>query len=418
MRRWRGREIGFLVFAGVATMVIITAFIAMGTAAARLAGRGGDFLLPWRAARGFLFEDTEPYGAEIARQVQQDVYGREARAAVGEKPYILDEPFPVELFFLPLGFIHEAAMARGVYLLVSESALLALTFLSLRLTDWQPRRLFTILFFLVSALNFYSLTSLLEGSPVFVLGVLYAGVLLALRSGSDELAGALMALSMHRLEIGGLFLLFVLLRVLRQQRWRVLSGVFMTLFVLLALSFFADPGWVLSYLRATLANLHWSYGLSPGVILTGLWPEWGPRLGWGLTGLLLVVLASEWAAGATGDFRRFYWAACLTLAVTPLAGVRSELQSLAVLIIPLALIFAVVRERWRAGYWLGGSLLLLLFAAPWAVSLGTFVPPGLRQQVIFLLLPGFTVAGLYWTRWWAIRPPRTWLERVSVPEYR
>ena len=32
------------------------------------------------------------------------------------------------------------------------------------------------------------------------------------------------------------------------------------------------------------------------------------------------------------------------------------------------------------------------------------ITPGVR--------PAFTIAALYWTRWWYLRPPRTWYEHV------
>ena len=54
---------------------------------------------------------------------------------------------------------------------------------------------------------------------------------------------------------------------------------------------------------------------------------------------------------------------------------------------------------------------------PWALLLGAQIPEGWRKDLIFLFLPAFTVAGLYWIRWWAIRAPQTWLERATIREY-
>jgi hypothetical protein len=415
VRRLSGRDIFFLIFAGTAAAIILTAFVAMNLAAARAVGRGGDLLLPWRAARGFQLEDLPPYSGSMAGEVQNLVYGRAAGA--GEKPYFLHIPFQSLLLYFPLGFLRQPLMARAVYLLLSEAALLGLTYASLHLTDWQPRRLFTLLFLSTAALSFYSLTSLIEGSPAVLLGLLYAAILLTLRGEMDELAGALLALALQHLAIGGPFLLLILLRVIRQRRWRVITGMLMTLFVLLALAFLSYPGWGVPYILGVLADLRWHYGFTPGWIFIALWPEWGARLGWILTGLSILLLAMEWARAREGDWRRFHWTACLTLSLTPLLGMRSEMQNLVVLILPLALIVAIVRERWRAGYWMAAVLLLGAFGAPWLL-LRQIDDPNLRSSLIFLFLPVFTVLGLYWVRWWTTRPPRTWLERISVPEYR
>ncbi|HEY2980849.1 MAG TPA: hypothetical protein VGJ22_06685, partial [Anaerolineales bacterium] len=177
------------------------------------------------------------------------------------------------------------------------------------------------------------------------------------------------------------------------------------------------PDWILAYLRALLANLRADYGVSPALAFARLWPGLGTRLGWGLTAALGVVLLLEWTTVRRAEFRRFYWTACITLAVTPLFGLRTASENLVVLILPLALFFSVVRERWRAGYWLASALLFLITAFPWGLFFGPLFTRPLRNDLIFLFLPVLTVLGLYWIRWWALRPPRTWLQRASSGEY-
>lgn len=113
------------------------------------------------------------------------------------------------------------------------------------------------------------------------------------------------------------------------------------------------------------------------------------------------------------DFRRFIWAACLTLAATPLLGLRTEFSNLVVLFPCLTLIFAVTTDRWKTGIWLASLLLAIVLLVPWAFYVQWST---LRDQrfydYLFLFYPIFTVVGLYWIRWWFIRPPRTWLEHV------
>jgi hypothetical protein len=78
------------------------------------------------------------------------------------------------------------------------------------------------------------------------------------------------------------------------------------------------------------------------------------------------------------------------------------MENLAVLVVPLALIFAIIHDRWQK---FKDSLTLLLMSAlfliPWL-----FYFFRLPQDLLFLFLPLFTFIGLYWIRWWAIRPPR------------
>jgi hypothetical protein len=47
-----------------------------------------------------------------------------------------------------------------------------------------------------------------------------------------------------------------------------------------------------------------------------------------------------------------------------------------------------------------------------------FVPVRFQQETLFLWLPLFCLTGMYWIRWWALRPARTWLERAAINEYR
>jgi len=409
-------EIRLLVIFGLIALLALSTVIAANVMVAQRLGRGGEFILPWKAVRAFLFEKTEPYGGAVANFVQRQVYGRSAR--LGDEPYFLDLPLYLLLPYFSFGLFQDASIARGVYLSLSEIGLLALAFSSLRLTDWQPRRLFTISFFLFSALGFYSLLALLETTPAILLGLTYASILFALRSEVDELAGALLAISFSHWEIGGLFIFLVFLRVFYQKRWRVFSGFFLYTFFLVVLSFFARADWFFPFVVGLLANLRAEYGFSAGSVFIHLWPEIGSRLGWVLTGLVIVVLGFEWAKARGADFRRFYWTACLTLAATPLVGFRTEIENLVVLLIPLAFVFAIARERWKAGYWLSGALLAALLATPWILFLGGFLSPQLRDDLLFLFLPVVTVIGLYWIRWWAIRPPQTWTERVTRSEYR
>jgi len=409
-------DVALIVFLVFVALLIVSAFLVFNISVARVLGGGGDFLLPWKAARAFLFEQTEPYSGTVASFVQSQVYGR--LAVAGQDRYILTLPFHLLLLYFPFGLFRDATIARGLWLFLSEAALLALTFFSLHLTDWRPHRLFLILFFLFAALSFYSLDSLFEGTPAIFLGLIYVGILLSLRLELDELAGALIALSLYQWEIGSLFLFFIALRVFHERRWRVLAGFLMISIPLLGISFFVYPGWILPFVRGVFADWLVPYGFSPGMIFMHWWPELGSQFGWALTGVLLVVLIAEWSSARDAEFNRFYWASCLTLAFTPLFGFRSEIQNLAVLLPPLALIFAIVRERWKAGYWLTVALLLFFFAAPWYLLLKASIASQQRDDLLFLFLPVFTVIGLYWIRWWAIRPPRTWLERATRSEYR
>jgi hypothetical protein len=400
----------FLFLAGFALVALLAVLAFANTSLARILPDGGEFYLLRMGGRAFLFERIEPYSASVPAAVQEQVYGRTARS--GEELYILDLPFHLMPVFFPLALFPDEMTARAFWMALAELALLAFFLLVFCLLERQPPRFFTGFVLLFCFSSYYAWQAFLEGSPAILLGLAYVGILLALRAQWDELAGALLALTAFQWEMGGPFLLFILLSVFWAKRWRVLSGAGMLLFVLLLASFLLYPGWLLPFLRAAWNNLRADFGFSTRAIFGHLWPGLGNTLGWTLTGVLVIALGYEWGRSRGANFQRFTWTAGLTLAATPLLGLRSELDNLVALLFPAILFLVTVRERWeQTGNGLAASLLVVMTGLPWLLYLG--ILPAFRlstSEILYLFLPLFTLLGLYWMRWWMIRPPRTWMD--------
>ena len=399
-------------FIALVTILFLIVCAALIYANLTLTG-GGDFYTHWVAGRGFIFERIDPYSDEVPARVQELVYGDSAQA--GDEPYILDTPFHILLLYFPFSLLSDPQLARALYTLILELALFALALLSLRLTDWEVPRYFSVLFLFFCVFNFYTFQAIMEASPVLLLGLIYAGILLALRAEQDELAGTLMAFSLYYWEVGGPFLLLVAWWAYREKRTRVFAGLGMITFALLVVSFMVYPNWLIPFLRAGMNNLRADFGFSTHEIFFHLFPSQSGIYAWIFIGILIIALGYEWNAALTSDYRRFYWAACLSLAAAPLLGFRSEMEHLSVLIIPFALIFAVVHDRWSSiGNWFTPLLLLIIFSVPWALFFFALPLFGeITKEITFLFLPLITVVGLYWIRWWAIRPPRVWSDLAS-----
>jgi len=406
------RDYQFIALALILFLIISTTLV---FANLTLKGGGGDFYVHWVASRGFLIDKIDPYGGEVPARVQQLVYKDSAKA--GDEPFILVMPFQILPFYYPFSLLSDPLLARAIFTLILELALLALAILSLRLTDWETPRFFAMLFILFAIFNFYTFQAIYEASPVIILGFLYAGILITLRAGRDELSGALLALSLYNWEVGAPFLFLVLLRVYFQKRYRVFAGFFMLNFVLFFISFLTYPGWIIPFLRAMVNNLKADFGFNILNIFIHIWPSHGRAAAWVFISVVFVLLGYEWSIARSGDDRRFYWASCLSLAAAPLLGFRTEMEHLAVLIIPLALLFAIVHERWRR---FGEVLTLLLmfgiFTIPWMLYLFAVNRLGaIAQETIFLFLPLSTLIGLYWIRWWVIPPRRILSGLVNRP---
>ena len=222
-----------------------------------------------------------------------------------------------------------------------------------------------------------------------------------------------MVLAFFRWEVGLLFLILVFWRVYFEKRFGVFYGFGMLTIVLLIVSFLMNPGWVIPFLQSSLTDLRADYGFTSIAILLRLWPTFNTHFIWIIPVSLILLLGFEWYASRGRDFHHFIWTCCLTLAITPLIGFRTDLSNLVVLFPGLALIFATVVERWRHGYWLDALLYLIVLLLPWGFFIRSVIfQSQFYQDLLSVFFPIFIIAGLYWTRWWFIRPPRTWLDYV------
>jgi hypothetical protein len=375
---------------------------------------GGDFYVHWVAARGYIEPvKIDPYSGDVPNRTQQLVYGTSAQA--GDEPYILDTPFHIFLLYFPFSLLSDPELARAIFTLILELALATLVYLSLRLTDWESPRFFSVLFILFGLFNFYTFQALHEASPVLLLGLIYVAIIISLYAETDELTGALLAISLYYWEVGAPFLILVLLRTYHEKRTRVFAGFFMLSVILLFIGFLLYPDWLIPFLRAGYNNMRTPFGFNTFAVFSDIWPAYGLLIARVFVVALLVILGYEFSKARAGDFRQFYWTACLSIAAAPLLGLRTEIEHLSVLIVPLALVFAIIHERWKKyGGWLAVLLITMVFALPWALPvLSTDHYLKISNEIVFLFLPIFTIVGLYWIRWWALRPPRVWADLAN-----
>jgi hypothetical protein len=331
------------------------------------------------------------------------------------------------LLYTPLVLVPEAvsllvpganagfALARAIWMLVAELLLLFSVLFSYRLAEWSPPRGLNILLIGFALFSFFSLNALLTTSPVIYLNFLYLSTLLALRSHSDELAGALLFLAAYQWEVGGLFFVVVLVFVLGNRRWGVLAGLGMALVVMLVISYLINPGWGLPYVRASLSNLFQGARLNAGTILSSWFPQVPFSLGPVLTVLILVLVFIESLASLNAPFRRVVWTASLALAAMPLSGLAIFSSNQVVLLLPLILVISLVWERWLRRRWLVVALILLVaFLAPFALYYETIlIYSPLYTELLSLLPPLAMVVALYWMRWWVVHSPRIWADQIG-----
>jgi len=410
-RKWLSTEEIWLL---ALLLLILGVLLVLNIVLARILPGGEWFFLRWSGVRAFLIEQIGPYSTEIAQRVQELAYGR--RAFSSEYGFILNDPFYIVLLYTPLALLRDFTLARSIWMLVSEAALVGTVLLARNLSEWQPPRVLYVSLLCFGLFSYFSLNALITGTPAIMLNFLYLGILLAIRSYSDELAGALLLLIAYQWEVGGLFFLFIMLFVFANRRWNVLAGFGMSLVILVVVSFLVYPGWGLPYIRAVLSDWYRGANLTFGHILSVWIPDSRFSIGAIVSLLLGVVVFLEWLGSVRAHFRRIVWTASLSLAVTPLIGFAIFPSNHVVLILPLVLILSLVWERWTRSRVLMSILIL---------SLALLIPFGMYIQSVYVYSPLYldllsvfppivTVLGLYWMRWWVIHSPRTWLDQIGV----
>ncbi len=407
---WSAEEIRLIIFVflGIAVLLVVNILLARVLP-------GGEWLyLRWNGARAYLFEQVEPYSTTIAERVQQLVYGRNAFSS--EYGYVLNDPFYIVMLYTPLALFSDFSLARGIWMLFAEAALVTSVIFSVRLSEWEPPRWVLISLIAYSLGSYFSMNSLISNSPTIFFLFLYLCVLLALRAYNDELAGALLLLTAYQWEVGALFFVVILAAVIANKRWRVFNGFGMSLFVLLVVSFLSSPGWGLPYIRAVLSDWYRGANLNFMSYLSFWIPDVQISMGLLVALAFGVVVVLEWFGAVRATFRRIVWLASLSLAVTPLLGFAMFQSNHVVLLLPFILVLALVWERWHRRRAVAIVLILsVAFVVPYTLYILQFVAPQRAYANLLTLLPPVTaIVALYWMRWQVVRASRPWLEQVGA----
>ena len=369
---------------------------------------GRDFAVYWSAARTLLVFDSDPY-SELAAANAQAVMNEISPSSMQAAPH-LDLPLYTEMMVFPFASIQDFQTALAAWMVLLEAALIGTGLLSLRLLDVRAR-LSLLALPLFAVFWVQAIWPLTEGNSIILATLFCVAGLVALQSAREEAAGVLLAMGSFRFLALGPFLLFIIGWSIWRRHWRLPVAYLMSLCILVAVSYFFFPNWFIPYVRAILANLRNIDLLSTGKLVTGSFPGLGLRFSQILTVLTAAVLFWEWWSGRNGDFRHMLWTASLSLALTPFLGFPTNPINYSVLIVPVALFTLLVEDRWGKG---SRAIIIpvlgIILVGLWMVFIYTLRP----LFTMFLPAPIAAIVCLYWVRWWAIRPSRTWADSVSA----
>lgn len=337
-----------------------------------------DFYPSWYATRELFLHHRDPYGLDVARDVQTWIYGRPNDPASGRSIHDHQFVYPAYVCFLlwPAGHFSFDA-AQNALLLVLATATAASVWLWLRALNWRTSGS-TAAIILVLMLG--SLPAA-QGLYVRQLGLLAAAFLAAtaaaLSADKLRLAGVLLALATIKPQLTLLAVVWLLIWAAGNWRRRkpLVASFLLSAVVLAGGTAVALPCWPREFLQAVQAYPEYNDGRSVLQLLLG-------RSAGQVCGVLaiLAVVALAWrlrrsGAGAASFMLMFSLVLSSTLVVIPTMAPHGQ-----VLLLPAALWLFHERSKitqlgWIVRYVFGAVWALL--AAQWllalALSLGALI---------------------------------------------
>jgi hypothetical protein len=370
---------------------------------------GNDFLVHWMGTRTFLVEGISPYSDVTSIRIQTAVYGRPARE--GEHELRFAYPLYSIVLFFPFALIKDFEVARAIYMTVLEVSLIALAWLSLRVGRWKPGVLRIGLFVIFGLIWYHGVRPIINGNAIILVALMLTAAFLAMRHRSDEMAGVLLAFCTIKPQVAIIPGIFMLVWTIAHGRWKLLLWFVGTLGLLSGAAALLLPDWILQNLREIMRYPGYNPPGTPGQAMAVWIPAMGVKIGQGISILVGVVLLIEWILSIRRHENGISWAFCLTLVLSQWSGIQNDPGNYVVLLPVLPMIFRAWEDRWRrVGRVLTIVSLLGLLVGIWWVFVGTLeiTYQPVQSPVMIFVLPGILLVLLYWTRWWAIQPPRVW----------
>ena len=364
----------------------------------------------WMATRLRMLEDHSPYSTAAEMNSRLLI-----RGSSGLK-YFVYPPFSMVLF-APLALVKSYLLAKALWMTVLQTATLGLVFSSFAASKWNPpwKSLAAVFLFLLSWV--YTLNPIYYGSVSPLTMFILNAAVLNLIWEQDDLAGFILAFSMFNPEIALPIAGFVLFWAYSRRRLRLIGSFVTGLVILLAGSYFVQPGWGIEALRQLADYLGEMQPGTPAMYLQAIYPGSGQSIGRVVEAVICLLLLIEWAAAWNKAERHFLWTASLTLAATPLTGLWNPVQHFVIYVPVFVFIYTVWERRGRGG---GGRFVTAFLAWVWFYSWGLAnwtVIDDSSQAGLFFLLPIVSILVLYWIRYWSVTALLLPVEEMKARRY-
>jgi hypothetical protein len=373
---------------------------------------GNDFLARWVGANKWLLEGLSPYDDRVSLETQELIYGHPADPEAGEDKNHFIYPMYSMVFFGPFGLL-DYTIARAIWMTILEVAAVALVWISLRVANWRTSFWMTAFLVLFSLIWYHGARTIILGQFAVINAFMIALAIYLIRNEQDFSAGVLLALSTIKPQMVYLLVPFVFIWAYSVRRFRILSGFLVTFAILMVVTLALVPNWPMAMIAQMLDYPTYTTTISPLAVIAGRSPGIQPLFGQVLHAIAYIYVLAQWLFSYGKDERWFEWTALMTLVITHLVAYRTATTNYLVLLPALFLVFRVTEQRWQGvGRVMTLAVLLALGAGLWGLFIVT-VTGNIEGPIMYLPVPFLCLFGLWWVRWWALRPPRLMLEEFS-----
>ena len=373
---------------------------------------GNDFLARWMGARYWLVNGISPYDEQVSLASQQIIYGHPANPSIGEDKNHFVYPLTSMLFFGPFGLLNYVP-ARAIWMTVLELSLIGLAVVSIRLADWKPSTAKMALLIIFSLLWYHSARSIILGQFAALNAFLIVLSLLLIYHNQDFVGGLLVSVSLVKPQMSIFFVLYVLIWAISVRRREILLGVLSGIIIQFGVTLALLPDWPIQWIRQVLDYPSYTNTGSPLSVIANAMPGIRQPVILFLNTVFIVYLAIEWFNSWKKNVNQFIWTAMLTLVITNMVAFRTATTNYLSFMPVLFYIFAVWEKRWGGiGRFFVTFSLIVLAVGLWILFLFT-VQGNLEQPIMYLPLPFICLLGLWWVRWYSIKPPRLMIDDLS-----
>jgi hypothetical protein len=390
-----------ILFLIVSIILLVVGAFALKNFATQQIGQD-EFTINYTATKNWISENRSPYDVNNGLQLKNLQEAKDENIDIGGLFYFR-HPLMTTLLILPFTLL-PLEVAKASWMVFSIACLVTGSLIMIALKG-QKASVWTLATTGVfSALNFFSVYTIATGNLLPQLFLIIMIVLLLLKSHNDIFAGFIGTCALMLFQFGLITVIYLNVWASKGKRKSFITSFWAAFAFELAMSLIIFPTWIRGWLGSLLQDVNGAGQYAS--LLSHLIGINHPDTLWiNLLlhiGLLLLLFASASSFSFKND-EGLAWMVSLIMLVSSLIAFP-DMPGVQVLCLPaLIMVINVWMTRWvgygKTFFWIS---ILALFIIPWIVCL-------ISETEIFIYIQGVLYAlvgllGLWWIRWWMIRP--------------